>query len=96
MQKGLIKSKLTGTQKRLSTLNTGNDFDEYCQGVAFEELDILIGKIKGATSFKSINIMNNLSSTEKKIFEKIFNGIIEYNPEGSSEIIDFLIKYYLK
>lgn len=39
--------------------------------------------------------MTGLSTSEKKILEKIFKGIIAYDAEKSSALIDFLLQYYV-
>lgn len=74
-QKGAIVQKVDAARKKLTAVSTQMDSDEYYQSVAFEELDILIGKIKGATEYKSINISNTLSKAEKKILEQVFDVI---------------------
>lgn len=74
-QKGAIVQKVDAARKKLTAVSTQLDSDEYYQSVAFEELDILIGKIKGATEYKSINISNTLSKAEKKILEQVFDVI---------------------
>lgn len=89
-QKASIKHQLTSAQEQLKGLAS----DDYYQGIAFDELDMLLGKMKGATSYKSLNLLNNVSNTEKRILERVFNGIIEYDPEKASALIDFLLTYY--
>ena len=74
-QKGAIVQKVDAARKKLTEVSIQMDSDEYYQSVAFEELDILIGKIRGATEYKSINISNTLSKAEKKILEQVFDVI---------------------
>lgn len=74
------------------------DYDEvidvYYQEIAFEELDMLIGSVKGSTSFKALNSMKGLSSIEKKTLEKVFQIIIKYNADTYPEWIDFILNHY--
>lgn len=52
-----------------------DDVAEELQAIAFEELDLLIGKINGATSYKAINLAHNLNKSEKIFLEKIFQAL---------------------
>lgn len=91
-QKGAIVQKVDAARKKITAVSTQMDSDEYYQTVAFEELDILIGKIKGATEYKSINISNTLSKAEKKILEQVFDVITR---TADSKIAEDLISKIL-
>ena len=54
-------------------------------------LDMLIGKVKGSTSFKAINMLPNLNNAEKKVLERVFNTLLNNCGSESDKIIDILI-----
>lgn len=91
-QKGAIVHKVDVARKKLTAISPQMDSDEYYQRVAFEELDILIGRIKGATEYKSINISSTLSKAEKKILEQVFDVITR---NADSKIAEELISKIL-
>src|SRR5271157_1470378 len=66
-EKGTISQKLRATQKEVEQVETTQTVESIIQEIAFDQLDILIGRIQGATKYKSINIVNTLSKNEKKI-----------------------------
>lgn len=84
-QKGVIVQKVDAARKELTAVSPQMDSEEYYQSVAFEELDILIGKIKGATEYKSINISNTLSKAEKKTLEQVFDVITKTADSKTAE-----------
>ena len=61
------------------------------QDIAFDELDMLIGKMKGVTTFKAINTLDGLTNTEKKILEKVFTAITTFGAPNASEIMDHIL-----
>ena len=68
----------------------------YFREIAFEELDMLLGRIKGATTFKALNTIEHLSSTEKHILEKVFNILISAEQENAYQIIDTILEGFSK
>lgn len=52
---------------------------------------MLIGKFKGATSYKALNTIDKLSNTEKKILERVFNVICSMDIDNAKVIIDEII-----
>lgn len=93
-QKDVLKQALSGIQQSIGQSRSNGESDELCKEIAFEELDILIGQLQGTTEFKVLNAMKNISNAEKKTLEKVFNAIIEYNKEISTEIIDYILSKY--
>lgn len=91
-KKGTITQKLVGAQEQLLASNPKNESDEYYQEIAFEELDMLIGTLKGATSFKAINSIDSLNKTEKKILEHVFTVIVNQLGPDADRLIDALIE----
>lgn len=94
-QKAKLKKKASDEIAALTKISVQDEGALYNRDLLFEDLDIIIGKIHGATEFKSINLLTGLSISEKKILEKIFKGIIAYDAEKSSALIDFLLQYYV-
>ena len=93
-QKGALKQILSGVQQSINNSHSNGESDNLYKEIAFEELDMLIGQIQGATTFKVLNTMKNISNIEKKTLEKVFNAIIEYNKDASTEIIDYILSKY--
>ena len=95
-QKGILHSNLSRAQNLLGGVSANGDADAYFQEIAFEELDMLIGRIKGATSYKALNTIEHLSSTEKHILEKVFNILISSNQDNAPQIIDAILEGFAK
>ena len=93
-KKGSIKQRLISAQETLLSLDTKNDSDEYYQGVAFEELDMLIGSIQGATAYKAINLSESLTKTEKRILETVFDVIIGIDSKSSEKYIEAILERF--
>jgi len=55
---------------------------------------MLIGKFKGATSYKALNAIDRLSNTEKKILERVFNVIDGMEIDNANIIIDEIISEF--
>lgn len=90
-KKGIITQKLKSAAKAVADSQINSSFDENCQEIAFEELDMLIGKLKGATSYKALNIIGRLTTTEKKILERVFNVIDEMNIKNDNTLIEAIL-----
>lgn len=91
-KKELITHRLVGAQEQLLASNPKNESDEYYQEIAFEELDMLIGTLKGATAYKAINTLESLNKTEKKILERVFSVIVNQLGSEADHLIDALIE----
>ena len=62
---------------------------------ALEKLDILTGRIKGATQFRAINLIPGLSTTEKGMLARIFRNLMEHYPqEEAQKCIDMILSTY--
>lgn len=95
-KKGAISQKIKSAQKAISISSADDETGEYYQGIAFEELDMLIGKLKGATTYKALNAIDNLTNTEKKILERVFNVISDVNMTDSDRVIDAILNNFSK
>lgn len=94
--KNRILPKLSSAQKAVSSSTVTDESGVYYQRIAFDELDMLIGRVKGVTSFKAINTINSLTNTEKKILEKVFAAIVDFDDSIASELIDHILLSFTK
>ena len=89
--KNRISQKLSSAQKAVSNSTIADESGAYYQEIVFDELDMLIGTLKGATAFKAINALKTLNKTEKKILEHVFSVIIDQLGPDSDRLVDALI-----
>lgn len=94
--KSRISHELTIAQKAVIDTVVCDESGSYYQEIAFDELDMLIGQMKGATSFKAINTLNCLTNTEKRILEKVFTAIIDFDDSYAPAIMDHILLYFAK
>ena len=70
--------------------------DELSEGIrqeALEQLDILTGKVKGASAYRALNLVSGLTKTERSLLEKIFGRIINsYDEEQSEQYINMTLQ----
>lgn len=95
-QKAAIKAKIVGAQSLINNAKTNDEEGEYYQEIAFEELDMLIGSIQGTTSYKALNAMKGITTNEKKVLEKVLNLIRDFDPENTSELVNFILNNYVQ
>jgi molecular chaperone HtpG len=92
--KGFVTQRLNSAQQKLETFVATDEVEKVIQDIAFEELDMIIGKVKGVTSFKALNTIKTLSGTEKRILERVFKSIQENSKENASEMIDVILNEF--
>lgn len=90
-QKGLIAKELNTAKNAISHSAVEGDLEQYCQDIAFAELDMLIGKLKGTTKYKALNTIEGLSNTEKKILERVIRVVDLLNLDCSDQIIEAIL-----
>lgn len=95
-QKVILKQALTDVQSLINKISSNGTTDDFCKGIALEDLDMLIGSIQGATAYKAINLNKSLTKTEKIILEKVFNVISTELGEASNPLIDAIINEFTK
>lgn len=95
-EKGILNHALISAQETIANSNTNNETEDICKNIAFDELDMLIGKIRGATSYRALNILNDISSNERKWLEKIFDAIVRIAPEDAERIIEEILKDFYR
>jgi len=71
-KKSSVVQMMNAAQRDIKKLVPQNDVERVIGEIAFDELDMLIGKVKGATNYKALNTLDKLSKTEKKILEQVF------------------------
>lgn len=92
--KNAVTQRLNSVQQELHTISTNDEADKAVKEIAFDELDMIIGKIKGVTSYRALNAIKTLSSAEKKIIERVFNIIKDES--NSSKLIDKILYEFSK
>lgn len=90
-KKGAIKQKLLSAQEEVARARTADNSEEYYRRIAFDELDMLIGKLSGATAYKALNSIDKLSNTEKRILERVFTVIERNSSLSSDKLIDAIL-----
>lgn len=96
VQKGLITKKLKKAQIAVSNSATNGDSEQYYQDIAFAELDMLIGKLKGTTKYKALNTIDELTNIEKKILERVIQVVDSLNIECADMVIESIINEFAK
>lgn len=93
-QKGLISKKLKKVKLAVSNSRIDTDSEQYYQDIAFEELDMLIGKLKGTTKYKALNTISSLTNTEKKILERVIQIIESIEIDNADIVIDAILNKF--
>jgi len=91
VQKGLITKKLKEAQVAVTNSTINGDSEKYYQDIAFAELDMLIGKIKGTTKYKALNTIDSLTNTEKKILERVINIVETLEINNADAVIEAIV-----
>lgn len=94
VQKGLITKKLKEAHAAVSNSTINGDSEQYYQDIAFAELDMLIGKLKGTTKYKALNTIDSLTNTEKKILERVINIVETLDIDNSDAVIEAILNNF--
>lgn len=94
VQKGLLTKKLKEAQIAVSSSSANGDSEQYYQDIAFAELDMLIGKLQGTTKYKALNTIDKLTTTEKKILERVIQVVDSLDVKCADIIIDAIINEF--
>lgn len=86
-----LTKELESAQDALKKVSVKNDSDKYNCNIAFEELDMLIGKLKGATRYKALNSIKNLTIAEKRLLERVFDIIYENQTDNADKLVDSIL-----
>ena len=90
-KKGAVTQKIKKIRKTVSETKAGDLEEQYYKEIAFEELDMLIGRLQGATNYKAINTLSTLTKTEKKILERVFNVIVGSGSKNATKMIELIL-----
>ncbi|MCD7752676.1 MAG: ATP-binding protein [Lachnospiraceae bacterium] len=93
-QKVRITKKLKEARAAVSNSMRNETSEQYDQELAFAELDMLTGRLKGATNYKALNIIGTLTNTEKKILERVIRIIETLEIENADVIIEAIINKF--
>lgn len=93
-QKGLITKKLKEAQMAVSNSTINGYSEQYYQDIAFAEIDMLIGKLKGTTKYKALNTIDYLTNTEKKILERVIHIIETLEVDNADTIIEAILNNF--
>lgn len=96
VDKNRISQELFYAQKAVSNSSIVDEAGVYYREIAFDELDMLIGTLEGTTSFKAINTLKTLTKSEKKILEKVFAAINDYDKPFAVELMDHILLSFTK
>lgn len=55
---------------------------------------MLIGKLKGTTKYKALNIIDKLTNTEKKILERVIQVVDSLNIENADIVIEAILNEF--
>lgn len=88
--KEVITAALSNARSSVSGIAIADDTSAYYQEIAFDELDMLIGKLQGATSFKAINLLSGLRKEEKIVLERVFGTLLLALGNEADSIIELL------
>ena len=92
--KGKLTIQVSSVRKELGELHV-KPSEANLRNEALEKLDILTGRIKGATQFRAINLIPGLSTTEKGMLARIFRNLMEHYPqEEAQKCIDMILSTY--
>ncbi len=93
-KKGQITAKIIKAREHLNAQEfTG--VDEEARQVAIEKLDLLTGRIQGAASFRALNLISELTKSDKQILEKTFIRLLDQYPNDEAEhCIDMILSVF--
>ena len=75
-------------------MSSNDEMDLYNKEIAFDELDMLMGKIQGITAYKALNVSHGINNNEKRTLEKVFDVIVSTHPDEAEEMIDAILKVF--
>lgn len=93
-QKRSLQGKLTNAKAAVRDTQPHTAEEQNHREIAFDELDMLIGQVKGITSFKAINALNGVTNTEKKILERVFNAIVATADDHADNMIEAIVNEF--
>lgn len=90
--KGSVSSRVNAAKNMLASPSS-DELSESIRQDVLEQLDILSGRIKGASSYKALNLISGITKAEKIFLERIFNRILEmHEKEVADKYIDMTLE----
>lgn len=90
-KKEALKQDIEETKNRISQVAVQGNADLYYQSIAFEELDLLTGRLHGTTRYRALNMIKTLSNTEKRVLERVFDIVDSKMGESAETIINTIL-----
>ena len=86
------KGKRDIKQVRSEILKSNEEMPEELKMDVLEQMDILSGRVVGASSFKAINLLPNLTKSEREFLDSLFKKLKTQCPENEADkIIDTVL-----
>ena len=87
------KGKRDIKQARAEVLNSSEEMPEELKMDVLEQMDILSGRVVGASSFKAINLLPNLTKNEREFLDGLFRKLKAKRKEKEAEkVIDTILE----
>ena len=93
-KKGRLTTQISSVRQELTLLSVKQN-EAALRSEAIDRLDLLIGRVKGATQFRAINMIEGIHSSEKSMLAKLFRNLIDCYPEEEAQrCIDMILRTY--
>jgi len=91
-QKDNLKAKIVAARQQLLRPNRQEDNTE-SRHQMIEQLDLLIGRLQGSSSYKAINLLPHLTNSDRQLLDRMFTKIYLQNGETEGErIVEVILK----
>lgn len=91
-QKENLKARVVAARQQLLKPKRQEDNSESRQQM-IEQLDLLIGRLQGSSSYKAINLLPHLTNRDRQLLDRMFTKIYFQNGETEGErIVEVILK----
>ena len=91
-QKDNLKAKVVAARQQLLKPNKQEANSESRQQM-IEQLDLLIGRLQGSSSYKAINLLPHLTNSDRQLLDRMFTKLYFQNGETEGErIVEVILK----
>lgn len=95
-RRGSMTTQIAAAKGKVAGIQASDVAEDVRQDV-IEMLDVLTGRIKGMSSFRSINVLEGLGKSERMLLERIFLGLKnEYPSDDAEQCISMILKVLSK
>lgn len=95
-RRGNMTMQIASAKSKVENIQATDVAEDVRQDV-IEMLDVLTGRIKGMSSFRSINVLENLSKSDRLLLEKLFVGIKnDYSEDEAEKCISMILNVLSK